>query len=209
MDLRALHSEHLFAAGVFVASTLVLALQLINPSPVVVSVGERGTEVAELGGYFRYRDVGVVTVAACLLGASGTYLLTSDPDPAAESNPTDDAVGVSTPPGPGDARPVARADGAAQTLDGRFPDEGDNPDPSDELLEARRREWEEKADRLANNEAEVYELLLDADGVLPQAEIVDESDLSKATVSRTLDSLETKDLVERKRRGMGNIVLLQ
>jgi DNA-binding transcriptional ArsR family regulator len=209
MDLRALHSEHLFAAGVLVASTLVLALQLVNPSPVVVRLGENGTEVAELGGYFRYRDVGVVTVAACLLGASGTYLLTSDPDAVVESNPTDGAVDVATPPTSDDGRPVARADGAAGTPAERFPDDGDEPDPSDELLEARRREWEEKADRLANNEAEVYELLLDADGVLPQAEIVDESDLSKATVSRTLDSLETKDLVERKRRGMGNVVLLQ
>jgi len=208
MDLRALHSEHLFAAGVFVASTLVLALQLIHPSPVVVRLGENGTEVAQLGGYFRYRDVGVVTVAACLLGASGTYLLTSDLDPVDGSVTTgDDATAEPTPERNG--RLPARTDGAAAEPDGRFPDEGDNPDPSDELLEARRREWEEKADRLANNEAEVYELLLDADGVLPQAEIVDESDLSKATVSRTLDSLETKDLVERKRRGMGNIVLLQ
>ncbi|WP_434530062.1 helix-turn-helix transcriptional regulator (plasmid) [Haloarcula sp. NS06] len=50
--------------------------------------------------------------------------------------------------------------------------------------------------------------MLDADGVLPQSEIGDRTDLSKATVSRTLDSLEARDLVERKRRGMGNIVLL-
>jgi len=55
---------------------------------------------------------------------------------------------------------------------------------------------------------QVYKTVLDADGVLPQSEIVDQTELSKATVSRTLDSLEAKDLVERKRRGMGNTVLL-
>ncbi|RLI76793.1 transcriptional regulator, partial [Archaeoglobales archaeon] len=32
---------------------------------------------------------------------------------------------------------------------------------------------------------------------------------SKASVSRTLDLLESKGLVERRRRGMGNIVLLK
>jgi hypothetical protein len=215
MDPRALHSEQLLAAGVFVASTLVLALQLINPSPVVVSVGERGTEVAELGGYYRYRDMGVATVAACLLGVSGTYLLMSDTEQLAEAQPT--ATDTDT---GGPARPVA--DGQGDQPDGTdepvtapesgFPDDApdlDAPSPSGELLAARRREWEENADRLANNEAEIYEVLLDADGVLPQSEIVDETDLSKATVSRKLDSLETKNLVERRRRGMGNVVLLR
>lgn len=79
---------------------------------------------------------------------------------------------------------------------------------SGELLQARRREWETVSERLANNEEVVYQTVLDADGVLPQSEIVARTDLSKATVSRTLDSLETRDLVERKRRGMGNTVLL-
>ncbi|MCD6411533.1 MAG: MarR family transcriptional regulator [Thermoplasmata archaeon] len=33
--------------------------------------------------------------------------------------------------------------------------------------------------------------------------------ISKASVSRALDLLESKGLVERRRRGMGNIVLLK
>ncbi|WP_254837972.1 helix-turn-helix transcriptional regulator [Natronomonas marina] len=190
MVLRALHSKSLLAAAVFVAATLVLAVQLITPTPVVVSVGENGTEVAEIGGYFQYSDVAVIVVAAVLLGASGTYLTTTDwGDADTESPPTDrlssDGYGA-----PG------RADGT------------DGSTPSDELLEARRQEWEETAQRLANNEREVYEIILDADGVIAQSDIVDATDSSKATVSRTLDSLETKELVERKRRGMGNIVML-
>jgi hypothetical protein len=177
MDMRALHGKHLLAAAVFLTSTLVLAVQLINPSPVVVEVGSNGTEVAELGGYFRYRAVGIIALASVLIGASGTYLLTND----GSTGDLESAVAVTDAPESG---------------------------PSDELLEARRQEWQETADRLADNEEVIYQTILEADGVLAQSDIVERTDLSKATVSRTLDSLETKNLVERKRRGMGNVVML-
>ena len=42
-----------------------------------------------------------------------------------------------------------------------------------------------------------------------QGDLVVQSGLSKATVSRTLDLLESKGLVEKRRRGMGNVVLLK
>ncbi len=191
MDLRPPQGTQLLAAVVFVAATVVLAVQLINPSPVVVSVGEDGTEVAELGGYFQYRDVAIITISAISLGASGTYLLTGDWATAADESPATTRKPAGTHSDP------VRADGAEA-----------EPAPSEDLLEARRQEWEETADRLANNEQVIYEVILDADGVLPQSDIVERTDLSKATVSRTLDSLETKNLVERKRRGMGNVVML-
>lgn len=181
MNVRALPTRNLFAAVTFVASTLVLAVQLINPSPIMVSIGQSSTDVAELGGYFRYPDVSVITVAACLLGSSGTYLLVG----GQPSSPTRT-----------DSSPSERSDVA-------------DPEPSGDLLEARRQEWEQTAERLAENERAVYETILDADGVLAQSDVVDQTDFSKATVSRTLDSLESKDLVQRKRRGMGNTVLLR
>ncbi|WP_436934199.1 helix-turn-helix transcriptional regulator [Halovenus marina] len=180
MKAKSLHSGHLVAAVVFLAGTLVLAVQLLSPTPVVVSVGENNTNVAELGGYFGYRDVAVAAVSACAVGASGTYLLI-----AGQASTGNDA-----------SAPVTETDA------------NDASDPSEELLEARREEWEETADRLADNEAEIYQAVLEADGVLAQSDIVERTDLSKATVSRSLDSLETKNLVERKRRGMGNVVLL-
>jgi len=193
--MAALHTRRLFAAVVFLASSVVLAIQLVNPSPIMVSVGENGTTVAELGGYFRYRDVGIITVSATLLGATGAYLLLGEAttDGGRRDTTTDAELPdhASTPPNP------AMTDGASEI------------EPSGELLEARRREWERTAERLANKEAEVYETLLAADGVLPQSDIVEETDLSKASVSRALDGLETKNLVERKRRGMGNVVLLR
>ena len=64
------------------------------------------------------------------------------------------------------------------------------------------------ADRLRDNEATIYTLLIQADGTLPPRDLVDDTDRSKATVSRSLDSLEQRNLVERKRRGMGNVVHL-
>lgn len=181
--MPALHRTQLFAAVVFIGSTFVLAFQVINPSPVVVSVGERGTDVAELGTYFGYRDVTIIAAAATLLGASGTYLLV----------PTDFSNKVETVP----TTPTPTAD-----------TQREQAEPSDKLLEARRQAWEQTAERLANKEQEVYKTVLAADGVLPQSDIVSQTDLSKASVSRALDSLETKNLVERKRRGMGNMILL-
>lgn len=197
--MLSLRSRQLFAAAVFLGSTVVLAIQLINPSPVVVTVGGDGTSVAELGGYFRYREVVIIAASACLLGTSGTYLLTA----------TDDDASDGTTERPTPARGVTNGeDGVEVSADGHGAEASAEQTPSDELLDARREEWEETAERLANAEQEVYEVVLDADGVLPQSEIVKRTDISKATVSRSLDSLEAKNLVERKRRGMGNMVLL-
>lgn len=181
--MQALHERNLLAAVAFVAATIVLSIQLINPSPVVVSAGESGTEVTELTGYFTYWDVGAIAIAAALVGSSGTYLTVGHRSRSAAD---------------------AHGDGGGHAT-GLESDGG----PTESVLEARRQEWEETADRLANAERTVYEAVLDADGVMAQSEIVAETDLSKASVSRGLDGLEAKQLVERKRRGMGNVVVLQ
>jgi len=192
--MPSLRSKRLFAATVFLGTTVVLAFQLINPSPVMVAVGDNGTEVTEeLGEYFQYRDVAVIAASACALGASATYLLT------AQTDGTDDST----------TRVISSVTTETERSTPPTTDGSGQPQPSNELLEARKEEWEETADRLANKEREVYETLLAADGVLPQSEIVEQTDLSKASVSRALDGLEVKNLVERKRRGMGNVVLLQ
>jgi DNA-binding transcriptional ArsR family regulator len=179
MALQVRPTRRLFATALFVLATFVLAMQFLDPPSVVMTARGTGTEVTGLRGYFGYRTVAIVTVAASVLGASGTYILSVD-HPDYRTNIEHE------PP----------------------TEQQERLEPSEELLAARRQEWEETAERLANNERVVYETILEADGVLPQADIVDRTDLSKATVSRALDSLETKDLVERKRRGIGNVVLL-
>lgn len=201
MDVSALHGRRLLAAVVFVAATLVLAVQLITPSPVMVSIGENGTQTTELGQYFTYVDVGIITTSACVLGSSGTYLLFENSAPRAGS--TDPVTRQATPNG-------------GTGLSHRWePDPADSDEDDGRSTVRRSREsiqqeeWQETLDRLRNNEETVYTVVLDAGGELPQRDVVDDTDLSKATVSRTLDTLESKGLVERKRRGMGNLVVLQ
>lgn len=48
-----------------------------------------------------------------------------------------------------------------------------------------------------------------ADGTIFQSDLVEKSNFSKVKVSRILDRLENKNLIERKRRGMTNVVVLR
>ncbi|GGL66662.1 helix-turn-helix transcriptional regulator [Halocalculus aciditolerans] len=192
MDSPALRNVHLLAAVVFVASVLVLAVQLITPLPIVVSLGESGTQTARVGQYFAYDDVAVVVVASVLSGASATYLVLHD-----RAHRLVDQLGNADP----ESHPRPEPNGGTETGDGG---ERDGEDGS-----SRREQWEKTAESLKNNEATVYTLLIEAGGERPQRELVEETDLSKATVSRTLDKLENRGLVERKRSGMGNTIRLQ
>lgn len=60
---------------------------------------------------------------------------------------------------------------------------------------------------LGENEREIYRLILNMDGVAFQSELVTASKMSKSTVSIILDKLEGKGLIEKRRRGMGNIII--
>jgi uncharacterized membrane protein len=53
-----------------------------------------------------------------------------------------------------------------------------------------------------------YKALID-DGIINQSELADRTGLSKSNVSRALYGLESRGLVERRRQGMGNVVLLK
>lgn len=61
---------------------------------------------------------------------------------------------------------------------------------------------------LSNEERYVMNKLIDSQGSLFQSDLVDETHI-KVKVTRILDRLEGKGLIERKRRGMTNIVLLK
>lgn len=62
---------------------------------------------------------------------------------------------------------------------------------------------------LGNEEAKVFDLVTRANGLLFQNELVEKAQLSKVRITRVLDKLESKGLVERKRRGMTNVVVLK
>jgi len=77
------------------------------------------------------------------------------------------------------------------------------------VLEERKKKWKEIAKILKEDERKIYQAIIESGGIITQSELVEKTGLSKASVSRALDLLESKGLVERRRRGMGNIVLLK
>lgn len=64
-------------------------------------------------------------------------------------------------------------------------------------------------DGLNDDEKKIVNLLLENKGSVFQSELVKKTGMNKVKVTRTLDSLEAVELIERKRRGMTNIVLLK
>jgi DNA-binding transcriptional ArsR family regulator len=77
------------------------------------------------------------------------------------------------------------------------------------LLDERRTGWEALSKTLKEDEAKVYQAILDGGGVMNQGDIGEKAGLSKTTISRTLELLESRGLVEKRRRGMGNVILLK
>ena len=66
-----------------------------------------------------------------------------------------------------------------------------------------------KLENLDEEERSVMNIVLKEEGSVFQSSLVNETKLSKVKVTRILDRLEGKKLIERKRRGMSNIVLLK
>lgn len=83
------------------------------------------------------------------------------------------------------------------------------PQMGDVVLGERRAKWAETSKTLKDEEVRVYQAVLDAGGVMNQGDIGPKVGLSKTTVSRVLDLLERRDLVEKRRRGMSNVILLK
>ena|SRR3989338_1615755 len=63
--------------------------------------------------------------------------------------------------------------------------------------------------KLDGDEKRIYEIIREKGGSVYQTDLLKETGLSKVKVTRLLDKLETKDILERKRRGMTNIVVLK
>ncbi|MEM5855204.1 MAG: hypothetical protein QW472_02700 [Candidatus Aenigmatarchaeota archaeon] len=65
------------------------------------------------------------------------------------------------------------------------------------------------AKTLQGNERKVYELVIGAGGSIFQGDLISKTGFSKVKVSRILDRLETNGLIERRRRGMVNLIVLK
>ncbi len=62
---------------------------------------------------------------------------------------------------------------------------------------------------LSGDEKKIVDFLKGEGGVAFQSDIVEKTGFSKSKVSRLLDKLEARGLVERRRRGMTNVVVLK
>jgi uncharacterized membrane protein len=164
-----IRGKTLFAAAVFVASVLVFALKLLNPTPVQILVEGNTAITTQVPGLFTYADVLVIAVALVLMSVSGTYILLHD-----------------------STTPAAAAPASA----------------GDVILEERRQRWEEVAKTLKDDEQTLFKAIID-EGIVHQSELVEKTGLPKSNVSRALYGLESRGLIERRRRGMGNVVLLK
>ena len=64
-------------------------------------------------------------------------------------------------------------------------------------------------DGLEKSEKEVITLLQKDNGAMFQSTLMEKLNMGKVGVTRLLDKLEAKQIIERKRRGMNNIVVLR
>lgn len=62
---------------------------------------------------------------------------------------------------------------------------------------------------LDKDEKQVVKILQDEGGAIFQASLMEKMEIGKVKTTRLLDKLEAKQLIERKRRGMNNIVVLK
>lgn len=63
--------------------------------------------------------------------------------------------------------------------------------------------------KLDKSEKEVVQLLQEEGGTIFQATLMEKLNIGKVKMTRLIDKLEAKQIVERKRRGMNNIVFLK
>ena len=83
--------------------------------------------------------------------------------------------------------------------------------PKEKIVIKKFKEKKQKIDLsgLDKKEKEVMKILEKENGTIFQAELMEKFGIGKVGITRLLDKLEAKQLIERKRRGMNNIVVLK
>lgn len=81
--------------------------------------------------------------------------------------------------------------------------------PKFEPKKVKKEDYREIIKSLDGDEKLVFEKILEAEGSIFQSQLIDRTGFSKVKVTRILDKLEGRGLVERRRRGMTNVVILK
>lgn len=83
--------------------------------------------------------------------------------------------------------------------------------PKERIIFKKIKEKSKKIDmkKLDEEERKVVELLLKENKAMFQSSLMEKMEIGKVKATRLLDKLEAKQIIERKRRGMNNIVVLK
>jgi uncharacterized membrane protein len=83
--------------------------------------------------------------------------------------------------------------------------------PKEKIIVKKLKEKKKKLnlEGLDKNEKKVIEILQSENGATFQNSLMEKLEIGKVGITRLLDKLEAKQLIERKRRGMNNIVVLK
>jgi len=78
-----------------------------------------------------------------------------------------------------------------------------------ELKKITKENYKKIMSNLNVDESLVFGKIIEANGTIFQSDLVDKTKLSKVKITRILDKLEGRGLVERRRRGMTNVIILK
>ena len=78
-----------------------------------------------------------------------------------------------------------------------------------EEITEKQKELDKKLATLDEDEKNICEAIKGADGAMFQSELIEKIGFTKVKVSRILDKLEGRGIIERRRRGMTNLVILK
>ena len=83
--------------------------------------------------------------------------------------------------------------------------------PKEKIIIKTKKEKKKKLnlEGLDKNEKKVIDILQGENGAIFQSTLMEKLEIGKVGITRLLDKLEAKQLIERKRRGMNNIVVLK
>lgn len=81
--------------------------------------------------------------------------------------------------------------------------------PQVKIEKIEKQNYENTFKTLEKDEKQVMEKIIESGGTIFQSELVEKTEFSKVKVTRLLDRLEGRGLIERKRRGMTNVVILK
>jgi uncharacterized membrane protein len=202
--------QFLFAGLAFIGGSFFLGIKLLNPTPLVIwSTGtDYFIQSTYLGDIFTLADVATIVIASLVVSASALYLLLYDrmqvlQETMLQTQQTS-VQSSNQPIYTGTFEASGAQVGVGTNTYQKLPEQ-----PIPTPLEERKARWEAVVPSLKEDQQIVYQTILDEDGMMAQSDIVEKTGLSKSNVSRTLDVLESMGLVEKRRRGMGNLIMLK